>query len=98
MRGNGRLSPNLAAALGAIIAALIAVPITVVTGFIPAAHSTAQKLAWIAGLLALVIVLGVMAWRSAKLFRSKSDRCRGDSAGATRLREPRDGRPTGCRG
>ena len=63
MRGNGRLSPGLAAALIAIIAALIAIPITAVTGFIPAAHSAAQKLGWIAGLLALVFVLGAIGDR-----------------------------------
>jgi tetratricopeptide (TPR) repeat protein len=66
MRWHGRLSPGLIAVLIAIITILIAIPVTVVTGYIPAAVID-HKPAWIAGLLVLLLVLGVLAVQSARL-------------------------------
>jgi hypothetical protein len=67
VRRKWRFSPGLIAALIAIVTILVAIPVTVVSGYIPATV-TDHKPAWIAGLvglLAVVVVLAVLAAGSA---------------------------------
>ena len=59
------MPPGLIAALIAITAALGAIPVTVVTGYIPPAVG-AHKAIWFGGLAVLLIVLGALAVISAR--------------------------------
>ena len=65
MHGNRRLSPGLVAALITVIAALIAIPATVVSGYIPPALA-AHKAVWIGALAVLLIALSALTVWSAR--------------------------------
>ena len=88
MRGRGNLVPGLLAATAAVLGILVAIPVNVVSSYLPASV-TGHRLAWVAGLAAAVVVIAVLTWlagRSAGLEPQRAAVCgtAGDGLGGSR--------------
>ncbi len=76
MRGRGGWLPGLLAAVLAVLAALVAIPLTVVGGYFPVAV-TGHRVAWVASLAGILVVIGALAWLAAQPGRRQGTRLLG---------------------